>query len=238
MWIPRVMIVDDHEEILQSFVPSLLEHLPQALANDDRVTAALGRWDDKQEMSVRYEAHGFEVAGDTRYKPPLPSHVHVDLVRVSGGDFDRAIKLLNEQLFAAVLSDLRFDDARDPERRGQQFIDEMMDSHPYPEYLLYSVRASGQRIFQRNDSCAKRLLAKGSPRLAARIVKAIADHHDRPAIKRLVENLNNLNIQYQSDAFSKAITQTFRSAPALETGADRPLQCVGFRGRPAPVKTS
>src|SRR5205823_5732544 len=112
---------------------------------------------------------------------------HLHLVRERGGRFDLARRLLNEQLFAVVVSDLRFSDDAGGQRAGQLFVDEAHRVHPAVQGLLYSA-------YPRPEGFpADRFLRKGSDApdpagagtrldLAEMVVRAVDRHLTEPAV--------------------------------------------------------
>jgi len=87
---------------------------------------------------VKVTAHGFISERLSGYRHRPPHQVHLHLVRERGGRFDLARRLLNEQLFAVVVPDLRFSDEAGGLRAGQLFVDEVQRVHPEVQGILYS----------------------------------------------------------------------------------------------------
>ncbi|MCA1685326.1 MAG: hypothetical protein LC745_04960 [Planctomycetia bacterium] len=138
-WIPHLMVLDDDPRVLDSLVPGFANELAQAIGRSVPAAAAVRRGDGggpSTSPQVKITAHGYESErlGDYRYRSP--HHVHLHLVRERGGRFDLARRLLNEQLFAVVVSDLRFSDEAGGLRAGQLFVDEVHRVHPEVQGIL------------------------------------------------------------------------------------------------------
>src|SRR5215210_7959581 len=140
-WIPHVMVLDDDPRVLESLVPSLAHELSRGLGRSKATGEMLHRGEPPAAgapIHVKVSAHGFSGERLAAYRHRSPHHVHLHLVREHGGRFDLARRLLNEQLFAVVVSDLRFSDDAGGQRAGQLFIDEAGRVHPEVQGLLYS----------------------------------------------------------------------------------------------------
>src|SRR3954471_15119618 len=181
-WIPHLMVLDDDPRVLESLIPSFPLDLARELGRDRAVGEALRRGDPGGGASihVKVTAHGYESDRLTAYRHRSPHHVHVHLVRERGGRFDLARKLLNEQLFAVVVSDLRFSDDAGGQRAGQLFVDEAVRVHPEVQGLLYSAypRPEG---FPAERFVRKGADAPNGPGLAEMVVGAVGRHLADPA---------------------------------------------------------
>ena len=89
-------------------------------------------------IQMKVSAHGYDSERVGSYRHRAPHQVHLHLVRERAGRFDLARRLLNDQLFAVVVSDLRFSDDAGGQRAGQFFVDEVERVHPEAQGLLYS----------------------------------------------------------------------------------------------------
>ena len=139
-WLPHLMILDDDPRVLESLVPSVIDDLARGLAKSKDAWAALRRGDPGggSAVHIKVSAHGYDSKRLADYRYRTPHHAHLHLVRERGGRFDLARRLLNEQLFAVVVSDLRFSDDAGGQRAGQLLVDEATRVHPELEGLLYS----------------------------------------------------------------------------------------------------
>ncbi len=245
-WIPHLMILDDDPRVLESLVPSVVDDLARGLARSKEVGAALRRGDPGggSAVHIKVSAHGYESKRLADYRHRSPHHAHLHLVRERGGRFDLARRLLNEQLFAVVVSDLRFSDDAGGQRAGQLLIDEVVRVHPEVEGLLYSA-------YPRPDEFpAERFVRKvadggasGSPTagLAQSIVAAAERHLAQPSVAAFAAALADLGIVYQSESFGTTLAQLFDLArlfgpepangtPRLPGRGRRPLQCLLLDG--------
>ena len=187
-WIPHLMVLDDDPRVLDSLVPSVAYELGRGLAQNRVVGAALRRGDPGgfvagSGVNLKISAHGYESDRLGTYRHRTPHHAHLHLVRERGGRFDLARRLLNEQLFAVVVSDLRFSDDAGGQRAGQLFIDEAARVHPEVQGLLYSAypRPEGfpaERFIRKGAETS----ARGEVGLAEMVVQAVERHLAEPAV--------------------------------------------------------
>lgn len=234
-WIPHLMILDDDPRVLDSLVPSFLHELARGLGRGGAASEALRRGEigakPAAPVHVKLSAHGYESDRLAAYRHRSPHHVHVHLVRESGGRFDLARRLLNEQLFAVVVSDLRFSDDAPGQRAGQLFVDEVRRVHPEAVGLLYSA-------YPRPDSFpAERFIRKGGeaaggPTLAEAAVRAVEAYLAEPAVAALVRGIADQGLIYQSESFGTTLAQIFGLARLL--GNDRGGGGAGRMRRPLP----
>src|SRR3954447_14571360 len=180
-WIPHLMVLDDDPRLLDSLISSFPTDRARDRGRDRAVGEALRRGDPGGGGSIHIKgsAHGDESERLAAYRHRSPHHVHLHLVRERGGRFDLARRLLNEQLFAVVVSDLRFSDDAGGLRAGQLFVDEAGRVHPEVQGLLYSA-------YPRPEGFpADRFIRKGSdtpspdgngPSLAEMVVRAVERH--------------------------------------------------------------
>ncbi len=239
-WIPHLMVLDDDPRVLESLIPSFPNDLAKGLGADRSVGAALRRGDlgTSGAIHVKVTAHGYASERLAAYRHRSPFHVHLHLVRERGGRFDLARKLLNEQLFAAVVSDLRFSDDAGGLRAGQLFVDEARRVHPEVQGLLYSA-------YPRPEGFpAERFIRKGneggeSPGLAGVVTRAVAGHLAEPPVATFAAAVADQGIVYQSDALGSTLAQLFDLArlfgaePTKASGTGRgrrPLPCLLLDG--------
>ena len=235
-WIPHVMILDDEPRVLESMIPSVVDDLARGLSKSKDVGPALhrGEMGGGSAINIKITAHGYESKRLADYRHRCPCHIHLHLVRERGGRFDLARKLLNEQLFAVVVSDLRFSDDAGGQRAGQLFVNEVVRVHPEVEGLLYSAYPRpddfpSERFVRKVDDSATNSLATS-------IVQAVERHLAEPSVVAFAAAIADLGIIYQSDAFGTTLAQLFDLArlfgPDTQTTSRgrRPLPCLLLDG--------
>lgn len=242
-WIPHIMVTDDDPRVLESLVPGFVSDLAQALPSHPAAATVLGRGDVNPDgrhgpLHIKVTAHGFTSERLSAYRHRTPHHVHLHLVRERGGRFDAARRLLNEQLFAVVVSDLRFADDAGGQRAGQLFIDEVERVHPHIQGVLYSAYPrpdafAPERFVRKGDT------TPGAPSLAAVVARAFERHVTVPAVAAFVDAVADQGIVYQSEAFGTTLAQLLDLARLLGSesvavrGAARtrrPLPCLLLDG--------
>src|SRR3954471_12755538 len=203
-WIPHLMVLDDDPRVLESLIPSFPTDLARDLGRDRAVGEALRRGDPGGGGSspVKVSAHGYQSDRRAAYRYRSPHHVHLHLVRERGGRFDLARRLLNEQLFAVVVSDLRFSDDAGGQRAGQLFVDEAVRVHPEVQGLLYSAypRPEGfpaERFIRKGGEAP----ATGGAGVAGMVVKAVGRCLNEPSVASFAAAIADQGIVYQSEAF-------------------------------------
>lgn len=240
-WIPHLMVLDDDPRVLESLVPSFAHELARGLGRSASVGAALHRGEAgttsaTAPIHLKVTAHGFESERLGGYQHRSPHHAHLHLVRERGGRFDLARRLLNEQLFAVVVSDLRFSDDAGGQRAGQLFIDEVQRVHPEVQGLLYSAypRPEG---FPPERFVRKGAEASGGPALGDVVVQAVERHLAEPAVEAFARAIAAEGLVHQSDAFGTTLAQVFGLARLLgppQSGPSargrRPLPCLLLDG--------
>ena len=235
-WIPHIMILDDEPRVLESMIPSVVDDLARGLSKSKAVGPALRRDEmgGSSAINVKLSAHGYESKRLAEYRHRCPCHIHLHLVRERGGRFDLARKLLNEQLFAVVVSDLRFSDDAGGQRAGQLFVNEVVRVHPEVEGLLYSAYPRpddfpSERFVRKVDDTATTSLTDS-------IVQAVERHLAEPSVEAFAAAIADLGIIYQSDAFGTTLAQLFDLArlfgPDTRTTSRgrRPLPCLLLDG--------
>jgi DNA-binding NtrC family response regulator len=235
-WIPHLMVLDDDPRVLDSLVPGFAHDLARGLGRSAAAGEALRRGDPGgpargAPMNLKVTAHGYASERLAAYRHRSPHHAHLHLVRESGGRFDLARRLLNEQLFAVVVSDLRFSDDAGGQRAGQLLVDEVARVHPEVQGLLYSAypRPEG---FPAGQFVRKGGEASGEPSLAEQVVQAVERHLADPAVAAFAAAIADQGLIYQSDAFGTTLAQLFGMARLL--GAEHHAPRGGRARRPLP----
>ncbi|MFO0907701.1 MAG: sigma 54-interacting transcriptional regulator [Isosphaeraceae bacterium] len=238
------MVLDDDPRVLDSFIPGFAGELSRLAARSARLSSALSGVEQSRRSNpsrgpgpfhVRISTHGYESDRHASYRHRSPYHVHLHLVRERGGRFDLARKLLNEQLFGVVISDLRFSEDLGGQRAGQLFIDEVKRVHPEIEGLLYSA-------YPRPDGFPEdRFIRKGAasrttqePTLAEVTVQALERYLREPAVEAFVSAIGELGVVYQSEAFGSTLAQLFDLARLLGSPAGGNRSATRSR-RPLPT---
>lgn len=236
-WLPHLMILDDEPRVLESMIPGVVDDLARGLSRSKDVGPALRRGDSgPTAINIKISAHGYESRRLADYRHRSPHHVHLHLVRERGGRFDLARKLLNEQLFAVVVSDLRFSDDAGGQRAGQLFVDEVGRVHPEVEGLLYSAYPRPEEFpAERFVRKVEDPTAGNGGGLAPSMVRAVERHLARPSVAAFAEALADLGIVYQSDAFGTTLAQLFDLARLFGSDAPAaPPRAAGRARRPLP----
>ena len=240
-WIPHLMILDDDPRVLESLVPGLVQELGRGLSQSREVAGTLRRGaardDARGPVRIKVSAHGFESdrVGAHRHRDPFEVHLH--LVRERGGTFDLARKLLNQQHFAAVVSDQRFSDDVGGQRAGQYFVAEAERVHPEIEGLLYSAYPRPDD-FPNDRFIRKGAGGRGGPDdLAEQLVRALERHLADPAALAFARSIGDNGLVSQSDLFGSTLAQLFdlaRLIGAVEGPSTartrRPLPCLLLDG--------
>ena len=219
-WIPHLMVLDDDPRVLESLVPSLATDLAQILSRTPAAVESLRRIDPSpRPISLKISAHGYESSRLASYRFREPHQLHLHLVRERGGRFDVARKLLNEQLFGVVVSDLRFSDDAGGLRAGQLFVDEAARIHPEVQGLLYSAypRPEG---FPADRFLRKGGDGSGSASLADAVIQALTRYLATPPVAAFSAALADHGLIYQSAAFGTTLAQLFDLARLF--GGDGP----------------
>ena len=237
-WITQIMVLDDDARVLDSLVPGFVNDLARRLGQCRPVAALLRRGESggpapvsSGVLNIKVTAHGFESDRLRSYRHRSPHHIELHLVREQGGRFDLARKLLNQGLYATVVSDLRFSDDAGGQRAGQLFVDEVGRVHPETVGLLYSAypRPEGfpvERFIRKGGE------AGGEPALADVVVKAVERHLADPAIEAFAKAVADQNLIYQSAAFGSTLAQVFALARLVGSELTTPARAsVGGRAR-------
>jgi DNA-binding NtrC family response regulator len=237
--IPHLMVLDDDPRVLESLVPAWVQELGRTLVERPAVARALG-WDPAAlpgPRCVRVRAHGYKSERLDAWRDPAEPAFVLHLVCERGGRFDVARRLLNEQLFGVVLSDLRFSEDAGGLRAGQFFVEDLQRVHPELQGLLYSA-------YPRPEAFpADRFVRKeGGPRSDAALAGVVADALERhlaaPAVAAFARAVANEGLVYQSESFGRTLGQLFATArlfgspaaSASPTRARRPLPCLLIDG--------
>lgn len=227
-WIPHLMVLDDDPRVLDSLVPSFIDDLGKGLARHKTISEMLRRGDSAGNagpIRIKVTAHGYQSDRLASYRYRAPYQLHLHLVRERSGRFDLARKLLNEQLFGTVISDLRFSDDAGGLRAGQLFVDETERTHPEVQGLLYSA-------YPKPDAFpAERFVRKGADpaALADAAIAALARHLADPSVNAFAAAIADQAMVYQSDQFGTTIAQLFGLAQLL--GSDYGAQRSAIRAR-------
>jgi DNA-binding NtrC family response regulator len=229
------MIVDDQEDVLEALVPGFAIELAKRLASDAGFQAANAAAGGAFPKSGRFNAKISAVNFQSRKIPGLavksPVHFHLHLVCEKGGSFRHALRLLKEQLFAVVVSDLRFSEDALGARAGRYFIDDVQRRNPETFGVLYSA-------YQKPEGFPpERFVRKGAAsnlageELVEKIVEGAAAHLKFPAVQRLCKETKQRGLLYQSDAFGYVIRRIFDHA-AMHFGLEEPDPSPRRRPRP------
>ena len=234
------MVLDDDPRVLESLVPGFVMELARGMGRSATVGPALrkgepaGASKSVAPVNIKVSAHGFESERLNAFRHRSPIQAHLHLVREHSGRFDLARRLLNEQLFGVVVSDLRFSDDVPGQRAGQLFIDEVNRVHPEIQGLLYSAYPPPEGF------PAERFIRKGGEgrSLAETVVEALERYLAEPAVSSFVEAIAEQGLVWQSDSFGATIAQMFALGRLLGTDANargvgrarRPLPCILIDG--------
>src|SRR5690606_21193148 len=93
---------------------------------------------DSGRCHIAVTATGYTSAKVSKYAHRSPVHVRLHLCCEKGGSFRHALRLLKEQFFAVVVSDLRFSDDVVGSRAGKLFIEDVVRRNPETYGILYS----------------------------------------------------------------------------------------------------
>jgi transcriptional regulator with AAA-type ATPase domain len=235
------MILDDDPRVLESLVPGFVQELGRSLSQRREIAGLLRRGaapdDARGPVRIKVSAHGFESNRVDSYRYRSPFEVHLHLVRERGGSFELARRLLNQQTFAAVVSDQRFSDDAGGQRAGQYFVAEAARVHPEVQGLLYSAYP------RPDDFPSERFIRKGAggaggaDDLAEQVVQAVERHLAIPAARAFAQEIGDRGLVYQSDSFGAVVAQLFDLAQLIGS-ADvpsssrmrRPLPCLLIDG--------
>lgn len=238
-WIPHVMIMDDDPRVLESLIPSGVNDLARRLGESPAIGGALRRGDPgssggRTAVSIKISAHGYASQRLAAYRHAFPHHVHLHLVREQAGRFDLARQLLNQQLFAVVVSDLRFSDDAGGQRAGQLFVEETGRVHPHVQGVLYSAYPKpasfpADRFVRKGHDLAK----EGTSALTDAIAKGVERHLTVPAVSAFAAAIADQGLIYQSDAFGTTLAQIFDLARLLGSESAN-HQATGRLRRPLP----
>ncbi|MFO0948491.1 MAG: sigma 54-interacting transcriptional regulator [Planctomycetota bacterium] len=221
----HLLIVDDEEDVLESLIPGFVADVARRLQADPRFRKANGAAGNplpaNGRFHVRVSAHGYRSAKLAKYSHPQPTHLHVHLCCEKGGSFSQASRLLKEQFFAVVVSDLRFSDDLAGSRAGRFFIEDVHRRNPETFGILYSA-------YQRPDGFPQdRFIRKGSAsnlggeELIAKMVEGFAAYLETPNILRFASELSRRGLVYQSNAFGSTLRRLYDYAD-LYFGQEKP----------------
>lgn len=231
------MIVDDQEDVLEALVPGFVGELAKRLASDDLFQAANAAAGNRFPRSGRLNAKITAVnyhsrkAGNFAARSPIDFHLH--LVCEKGGSFRHALRLLKEQLFAVVVSDLRFSEDAVGARAGRYFIDDVERRNPETFGILYSA-------YQKPEGYpSERFIRKGAAsnlageELVAKMVEGATSFLNQPGVRRLCRETGERGLLYQSDAFGSVLRRIYDHA-AMHFGAEE-SEASSSRRKPRPT---
>jgi hypothetical protein len=231
-WITHVMVLDDDPRVLESLIPSFPQELRRAIEANEAIMGVLRRGEPgaaTNSLGVKVSAHGYQSDRARSYRSRPPHHLHVHLVRETGGRFDTARRLLNRQLFSVIVSDLRFSDDAGGMRAGSLFIDEVSRVHPEAIGLLYSAYPP-PADFPQARFIRKGGEVTGDPSLARIVEKSLVEHFAMPSVASFAAGVADQGLVYQSESFGTTLAEVFALARLI--GAEPPTAAKStVRGR-------
>lgn len=231
----HALIVDDEEEVLESFVPGFVRDLAERLAADrgfqEANREAGAPFPTSGRLNVKLSAIGYPSVRAPKYAFHRPAHVHLHLCCEKAGAFRLALRLLREQFFSVVVSDLRFSDDTTGSRAGRYFIEDVLRRNPETFGVLYSAYPKPDGFpadrFVRKGSASDR----GGDELLDKMVEGFRRHLADPSIRGFVRELGRRGIVYQSDAFGSTLRQAYDFA-RFYFGLDESESSTRRRPRP------
>lgn len=208
----HAMIVDDEEDVLESLVPAFVKELATRLSANAAFQEAnrkAGSPFPTARLNIKVSASGYESGKVAKYAFHRPVHLHLHLCCEKGGSFRHALRLLREQFFAVVVSDLRFSEDTLGSRAGRFFIQDVIRRNPDTYGILYSAYQKPE------DFPADRFVRKGSAgnlagqELLEKIVEGFVHYLSSPSIAGLCQELTERGLVYQSDAFGAMLRQAY-----------------------------
>jgi transcriptional regulator with AAA-type ATPase domain len=217
------MIVDDQEDVLEALAPSFVVELAKRLAADPGFQAANaaagGAFPTSGRLNAKVSAVNYQSRKASAFVAKAPVHFHLHLVCEKGGSFRHALRLLKEQLFAVVVSDLRFSEDAAGARAGRFFIDDVQRRNPETYGILYSAYQKPEGFPQ------DRFIRKGAAanlageELIGKMVEGAVFHLNQPGVRRLCKETRQRGLIYQSDAFGSVLRRIYDHA-ALHFGVE------------------
>ncbi|HVJ81262.1 MAG TPA: sigma 54-interacting transcriptional regulator, partial [Planctomycetia bacterium] len=231
----HLLIVDDEEHVLDSLVPGFVGDLGKRLAADARIRNGLSQaalpLPKHGSLDIKVSAVGYKSGKLDKYVSRSPAQVHLHLCCEKGGGFRHALRLLKEQFFAAVVSDLRFSEDALGARAGRYFIEDVQRRNPETFGILYSAYQKPEGFpadrFIRKGAAAN----LGGEELLAKLVEGVAAYVEHPTIRRMTRELGRRGLIYQSDAFGAALRRLSDYAQ-LHFGTEGPAPDGRRRPRP------
>jgi len=210
------MIVDDQEDVLEALTPGFVGDLAKRLAADLQFQAANAAAGDvfpkTGRLNAKISAVNYPSRKAAAFTARSPVHFHLHLVCEKGGSFRHALRLIKEQLFAVVVSDLRFSDDATGARAGRYFIDDVQRRNPETFGVLYSA-------YQKPEGFPPdRFVRKGAAtnlageELAAKMVEGATSFLNQPNVRRLCQETKRRGLIYQSDAFGSVLRRIYDHA--------------------------
>lgn len=232
----HVLIVDDEEDVLESLAPGFVRELARHLVDSPAVQkanqAAGSPFPASGRLNIKISAIGYQSAKISKYAYQQPVHVHLHLCCEKQGRFPNALRLLKEQFFAVVVSDLRFADDLVGSRAGRYFIEDVQRRNPETVAILYSAypKPDGfpEHRFVRKGAAAN----LGGEALLEKIVEGFATYLAHPAIRRFGQALARRGLVYQSDVFGAVLRRLYDCAQHY-FGPEQPIDPGRRRPRPA-----
>lgn len=232
----HALIVDDEEDVLESPIPGFLRELSDALGKSKAFQHANERagqpFPTKGPLNIKVSALGYESSRVAKYRYHDPVHIHVHLCCEKGGSFRHALRLLREQFFAVVVSDLRFSEDSAGSRAGRFFVADVRRRNPETCAILYSA-------YQRPDDVPPEMFVRkgsahnlGGEELLAQMVEGFASYLADPSISLLARQLQQRGLVYQSEGFGAMLRRAYDYA-RLYLGADD----ASYAGRRHPRPT-
>ncbi len=227
-WALQIMVLDDDVRVLESLVPSFANEVRKLAERSPVIGKALGCAEGG--LPVRINAHEFASDRIKAFRSRGPQALHFHMIREEGGRFDRARRLLNRQLFAVVVSDLRFSEDAGGQRAGKLFVEEVARMHPETIGVLYSAypRPEG---FAAERFVRKGGVDEGEPSLASVVVKFLEAHLREPAVAAFARAIVEQGLVFESESFGATLSEVYRLARLLSS---EPAQVVGRGRRPLP----
>jgi DNA-binding NtrC family response regulator len=231
----HVLIVDDEEDVLESLVPGFVRDFARRLSESPAFgqanQAAGAPLPAGGRINVKISAVGYRSAKVAKYAYQRPIHVHLHLCCEKSGNFPHALRLLREQFFAVVVSDLRFADDTIGSRAGRYLIEDVQRRNPDSFAILYSAYQKPEGFpdsrFVRKGSAAN----LGGQELLEKMVEGFTAYLNCPGVRRFANELGRRGLVYQSDAFGAALRRLY-DISALYFGREPPSEPGRRRPRP------
>lgn len=209
----HALIVDDEEDVLESPLPGFVRELAEALKSSRAFQEANERagfpFPSSQPLNIKVSALGYQSTRVPKYKHHSPVHLHLHLCCEKGGSFRHALRLLKEQFFAVVVSDMRFSEDSLGSRAGRFFVEDIVRRNPELTGILYSA------YHRPDDFPPENFVRKGSAsnlggvELLEKMVAGFARYLAHPSINTLTRELHQRGLVYQSDEFGSMLRRAY-----------------------------